>query len=340
VSTVIQTGTEGRTGREKVLLACDLGGTRLKIGLVRAGTVLARTLEPARSRQGLASHLPVLRSAWLRLLGQAGLNLENCAAISVAFPSLIDAATGRVLAEYGKYADAMDLDLRAWGRRELGLPLVIENDARMALIGEWQAGAGRDCNNVVMMTLGTGLGTAALIEGRVLRGRHGQAGVLGGHITVRHGGRPCTCGNLGCAEAEASTAALAALAASRPDFAASVLAREAVLDFAGVFRHAAGGDACAAALRDHSLQVWSSLAVNLIHAYDPEVVILGGGIMASAETVLPAVRRHVDRHAHTPWGKVRVLASQLGDDAALVAGEWLMREKATADAESAFQEQP
>ena len=94
-----------------------------------------------------------------------------------------------------------------------------------------------------------------------------------------------------------------------------------------MFRLAASGDGCARALRDHSLLVWSSLAVSLIHAYDPELVILGGGVMASAEVILPAVRDHVRRHAHSPWGQVRVLASQLGDRAALVAGEWLLQDQ-------------
>ena len=309
------------------ILACDLGGTRMKIGIIRDGNVLAQTVEPANSKAGLAPQLPVLKTAWLRLLGALKLTPRACSGISMGFPSLVDTKTGRVLAEYGKYADAMALDLRAWSHRELGLPLAIENDARMALIGEWRAGAGRGVDNLVMMTLGTGLGTCAIIEGRVLRGKHGQAGVLGGHLTVRYGGRRCSCGNVGCAEAEASTAFLAELARTRSNFAASALAREPVLDFAAVFKHAAAGDACAVALRDHSIQVWATLAVNLIHAYDPEMVILGGGIMASAEVILPAVRAYVARHAHTPWGKVQVVASQLSDNAALVAGEWLVKEQ-------------
>lgn len=309
------------------ILACDLGGTRMKIGVVRDGVVLAQTVEPANSKAGLAPQLPVLKAAWLRLLGELKLTPRDCAGVSIAFPSLIDTATGRVLAEYGKFADAMSLDLRDWARKEFNLPLAIENDARMALIGEWRAGAGRGVDNLVMMTLGTGLGVCAIIEGRVLRGKHGQAGVLGGHLTVRYGGRVCSCGNVGCAEAEASTAFLAELAKARSDFAASALAREPVLDFAAVFKHAAAGDACAVALRDHNIHVWATLAVNLIHAYDPEMVILGGGIMASAEVILPAIRTHVARHAHTPWGKVQVVASQLGDNAALVAGEWLLKEQ-------------
>jgi glucokinase len=309
------------------VLACDLGGTRMKIGVVREGRVLAHTVEPAHSRHGLAPRLPAIKAAWLRLLEELTLSTADCAGISVAFPSLINTATGRVLAEYGKFADAPALDLRAWASSEFGLPLAIDNDARMAMIGEWRSGAGRGCNDLVMMTLGTGLGVSALIEGRVLRGRHSQAGVLGGHTTVRYGGRPCTCGNLGCAEAEASTAFLAELAATRADLETSALAREPVLDFAAVFRWAATGDACAVGLRDRSLLVWSTLAVNLIHAYDPERLIVGGGIMASADVVLPAMRDYIHRHAHTPWGQVSIRASELGDAAALLAGEWLLQEQ-------------
>lgn len=309
-----------------MVLACDLGGTRLKIGVVRDGRVLAHTVEPARSHLGLAPQLPVLKAAWLRLLGELQLGLADCAGVAVAFPSLVDNTTGRILAVYGKYSDSMEIDLRAWARVELGLPLAIENDARMALIGEWRAGAGRGCDNLVMITLGTGLGVCAVVEGRVMRGKHGQAGVLGGHLTVRYGGRRCNCGNLGCAEAEASTAFLRQLAEDSADWGRSSLRTATTLGYAEVFAQAAAGDACARALREHSLLVWASLAVNLIHAYDPEVLILGGGVMASVDAILPAVTDHVHRHAHTPWGKVRVVASTLGDSAALLAGEWLLRE--------------
>lgn len=308
------------------VLACDLGGTRMKIGVVRDGRVLAHTVEPANSQLGLAPQLPVLKAAWLRLLGGLQLTLADCAGVTVGFPSLVDNATGCVLLQGGKFADAGGLDLRAWARAELGLPLALENDARMALIGEWRAGAGRGYNNLVMMTLGTGLGTCAIIEGRVLRGKHGQAGVLGGHVTVRYGGRLCSCGNIGCAEAEASTAFLRQQAESSADWGLSSLRRADPLDYAQIFQHAAAGDACAAALRDHSIRVWSTLAVNLIHVCDPEIVILGGGIMASAEVILPAVTDYVHRHAHTPWGQVGVVPSALGDHAALIAGDWLLQE--------------
>jgi glucokinase len=309
-----------------IVLACDFGGTRIKIGVVSNGRVLAKTVRAARSKQGLAPQLPVLRATWLELLARSGLKPRDCAGIGVAFPSLVNNASGRVLAEYGKYRDAPELDLRRWAASEFDLPLAIENDARMALIGEWQAGAGRGCDNLVMMTLGTGLGTAVLMEGTLLQGRHGQAGVLGGHLTVRYGGQPCSCGNLGCAEAEASTAFLGGLASRTPGFESSPLSHAATLNYAVVFKLAAAGDPSALALREHSLRVWGALAVNLIHAYDPDRLIVGGGIMAGADVVLPALRNHVERYAHTPWGKVEVVAGQLGDRSALLAAEWLVGE--------------
>jgi glucokinase len=309
------------------VLACDLGGTRSKLAVVRDGRVLAQSIVPSNSKHGLAPLLPTIRTEWLRLLDESDLNLDDCAGVGVSFPSLIDHASGRILDCYGKFEDAMNLDLRAWSKAELGLPLAIENDARMACIGEWRHGAGRGCENLVMVTLGTGLGTAVIMDGRVLRGVHGQAGALGGHLTVRYGGRPCTCGNVGCAEAEASSFSLADLAAAHPGFIDSPLANEPHIDFAVVFRLAAGGDACAISLRDHNLRVWASLAVSLIHAYDPELLLFGGGIMASADVILPAIRDYVAKHAHTPWGSVRLEASALGDQAALVAAGWLLDEQ-------------
>ena len=310
-----------------MVIACDLGATRIKLGLLCDNRVLAQGTIPSRSAQPLARRLPALGRAIRQLCAKQGIALRDCAGLSFSMATLVDVASGRVLAEYGRFRDMPTLDLRAWAKAEFGLPLALENDARMAAIGEWRQGAGRGCDNLVMITLGTGLGTGVVMEGRVVRGKHGQAGCLGGHLTLRYGGRLCGCGNIGCAEAEASTAFLSDLAAGLRSFKRSPLRQAKTLNYGLVFKHAAAGDPSAVQLRDHSLLVWSSLAVSLIHAYDPEMVILGGGIMAGAEVVLPAVREHVRRYAHTPWGKVRVEASTLGDQAALVGGEWLLREQ-------------
>lgn len=310
----------------KPTLAVDFGGRRIKLGLVQDGVVVAQQVLPARAEEPLPARLKAVATVLRDLCQQHALRPESCAGIGLAYPSIIDTEHARILDHFGKFGDASTLDLRAWARAELGLPLAIDNDARMALIGEWRHGAGRGCGNVVMITFGTGIGTAVIQEGRVLRGVHGQAGILGGHLTTCLGGHPCVCGNIGCAEAEASTWALDRLVRERPNFADSALASEAEIDFAAVFGLATAGDACARALRDHALQVWSALAVNLIHAYDPERLVLGGGVMASRDIILPAIREHVERHAHTPWGRVNVVASELGDRAALLGCEWLVQE--------------
>jgi glucokinase len=307
-----------------IALVADIGGTRIKLGLIRERRVIAHRWIAANSSEGLATQLPRIASAVESLCRDAGIAVRDCTAFAVAFPSLIDSVSLRPRDVYGKYPDAPQLDLPLWSRETLGLKLLMENDARMALLGEWQVGAGRGSDDLVMVTLGTGLGTAVLVEGRLMRGKHGQAGVLGGHLTVQQNGRRCTCGNSGCAEAEASTSVLPRIAAEVTGFSVSPLSRCEVIDYATVFGLAHEGDACSMYLRDRSLQIWSSMIVNLVHAYDPERVIVGGGIMAGDVGFFAELKHRVLAHAHTPWGHVEVVPGQLGDTAALLGGEFMI----------------
>ena len=101
-------------------------------------------------------------------------------------------------------------------------------------------------------------------------------------------------------------------------FTSSRLAQKEVLDYAALFRAAAQGDKLAIELRDRSLRVWSAALVNLIHAYDPEAAIIGGGIMRSGKTILPPMRRYVSKHAWTPWGNVKIKPAALGNNAGML----------------------
>ncbi len=313
------------------VLACDFGGRRIKLGVIRRGQVAASRVLPAHADQPLARRLPEVSQSLREMCRDLNLPIEECRGVGISYPSIIDPTTGQILDEFGKYGVVRSRDLHDWSDAEFGLPVVIENDARMALIGEWREGAGRGCDNVAIMTLGTGLGAAAVMQGNPVRGRHGQAGILGGHFTVQLGGRTCVCGNQGCAEAEASTSVLDALVQQTPEFGNSQLANESELSYEAIFRCAAAGDSCAQKISDHSLNVWGAMAVNLIHAYDPEILILGGGIMGSEQIVLPAILNWVQKYAHTPWGSVRIVPSQLGDGAALIAAEWLVAEQLRTD---------
>jgi glucokinase len=247
--------------------------------------------------------------------------------LGLTFPGLVDPAVNQVRATYGKWDDASGIDLGAWAKARFSLPLVMENDTRLALLGEWRAGAGIGCDNLVLITLGTGLGTAAIVEGNLLTGVHGQAGILGGHFSTNRQGARCTCGNIGCAEAEASTWALARIAAEHPEFAASALRMCDSVDYSAVFGLARQGDSCALALKAHAIAVWAQMIVNLIHAYDPERIIVSGGVAAGADDFFDDLKAAILSHAHTPWGRVDIVIGDLGASAALLGLDALARQR-------------
>jgi glucokinase len=188
----------------------------------------------------------------------------------------------------------------------------------MALLGESYAGAASGFTDVVMMTLGTGIGGVAMIEGKLLRGKHAQAGCLGGHTPAVFNGRPCTCGAIGCAEAEASGWSLPMIIKDWPAATDSALSRYSNVGFKELFEEAARGDTVAVAIRDRCLNVWAATAVGLVHAYDPEMIVIGGGVMKSADAIIPHIESYVHKYAWTPWGKVQVRASELGNSAVLM----------------------
>jgi glucokinase len=309
-------------------LAIDLGGTHATCAVVDERTLLAAETLVTDRGKGLQPLLPVFMDTFRNLLGSAGVAARECAGVALGFAGLVDTKTGQVLSTNEKYDDALGVDLPAWSRDSFGLPFRIENDARMALLGEVYAGAAQGVADVVMITLGTGIGGATMIEGKLLRGKHAQAGCLGGHIPVLFTGRKCTCGSIGCAEAEASGWALPLIAKEWPGFGQSALARHPDLGFKELFEDAEKGDAVATAIRDRCLHVWAADAVGLVHMYDPEVIVVGGGVMKSAAVILPYVQNYVTKYAWTPWGKVQVRAAKLGNHAGLLGAIPLLSENA------------
>jgi len=298
-------------------IGIDLGGSHATIALVKDDQILGSHRVSLDSAQPLRPALDLFAEAIRQLLAELQLQATNCEGLALGFCGLADARIGRVVSTNKKYEDAPSIDFETWSRQELGLRFAIENDARMALLGERHAGAARGCDNVVMITLGTGIGGAAMIEGKLLRGRHAQAGCLGGHLPAKVGGRPCTCGAIGCLEAEASGWSLPFLASEWPGFSASRLAGEENIDFKTLFALADSGDRVAVEVLDYCLKVWAAGAVGLIHAYDPERIVIGGGVMRNAAIILPYIQAYVNQHAWTPWGKVEIVAAQLGNNAGL-----------------------
>ena len=224
----VEPGTTRRLGGFVKALAIDLGGTHATCAIVEDRSMLASEVVATDGTVGLRPVLPEIVRAFHRLLEHTRTNISDCLGLAFSFCALVDSRTSQILSTNQKYDDAQGFDFAAWAKGELGLRMRLENDARMALLGERYAGAGRGFDDIVMTTLGTGIGGAAMIGGKLLRGKHAQAGCLGGHIPVQFGGRQCTCGAIGCAEAEASGWSLPLIAADWPGFAESRLAQERV----------------------------------------------------------------------------------------------------------------
>ena len=165
-------------------LAIDLGGSHATCAIVDERSILASEIVTTDGTVGLRPVLPEIVRAFHRLLEQTRLKASDCLGLGFSFCGLVDSRTSEIVSTNQKYDDAQGFDLEAWAKSELGVRLRLENDARMALLGERYAGAGRGFDDIVMTTLGTGIGGAAMISGKLLRGKHAQAGCLGGHIPV------------------------------------------------------------------------------------------------------------------------------------------------------------
>lgn len=306
-----------------ITIAFDLGGTKIKMGIVQSGKLLDWTSVKANSDRGLVQGLPSLEKEMNALLDKNNLGRKDIDGVGIASPGLVNTDEMKVISINEKYADIIDFDLTEWAHTTWGAPLFLENDARAALAGEWQAGAGKGCDNIVGLTLGTGLGTSAVMQGNLVRGKHFQAGILGGHFIVNVNGTQCNCGNIGCAEAEASTWNLKNLASKEPIWKCSPLSEMDVVDYKAVFDLADSGDKLSLQVRQHGLDIWSSTVINMIHAYDPEMVVLNGGIMARSDVIIPYLQQKVDSQAWLGWGKVKIVKAENLNTAALLGVAYL-----------------
>lgn len=295
----------------------DLGGTRIKTGLIKGGEILASSVLKANPDKSLRTLLPQLKEEIIRLSEMKRVQLQ---AIGLAFPGIVDSDKNKVIDTSGKYTDAPSIDMIRWTKETFGIPFRMDNDARLACLGEWRYGAGKGTSDMVMLTLGTGIGTAAIIDGKLLRGRHFQAGILGGHMVIDYKNKTdkCSCGRYGCAEAVASMWMIENKATQHPLFKKSLLAKADQIDWKTILILSEQEDELAEILKRHCLEVWAMELVNLVHAYDPEKVVIGGGISHAEQTILPYFRKALKEQAWCPRGIAEIHKTKFPDTAALL----------------------
>lgn len=289
------------------VLALDLGGTVLKAAVVGSdGTVYSRHLTPSCEQQGLDAWSGAARRAARRALSASGVTAER---IGLSLPGAVDANRAVLVDLVERIPEARDVDLRKLFST-MGLPLAADNDARAALRAERRWGRAMAAQSTVMLTVGTGLGGAALVDGRQPGGDPILSGNQLGHFVLEIDGAACVCGNRGCAETLASGSGLLRLA--REHGLEADDARE-------IFESARAGNRIAIGAVDRFRAALIASVVNAIHAYQPELVLLAGGVMQAAAGMMPAIRRTVDERAWTiPRGRVRIELSSLGNDSGIL----------------------
>jgi glucokinase len=297
----------------------DIGGSRVKLGVLSGNGGLrdgaTRPIGPSTSVSALTA---TIERETVRLLGRHG--DADCAGVGIGLPGIVESGFGaRHLP--GKLPGLEGHPLRQDLEARVGLPVSCLNDGAAATLGEWRYGRGVGVQDLVMLTLGTGVGSGVVMNGHLLTNRHLGTGGGVGHFTLEVGGRRCLCGNRGCPETRVSAPAVTAAAADHlrrgvgSSLAQAFRQDPGSVGFSALVAAALDGDSLSRELMADFARDLGATVVSAIAAYNPEVVIIGGGMAAAAEAYLPAVQAYVDEHAwvYPPSRRIEVRRASLGE---------------------------
>jgi glucokinase len=282
---------------EFLAIGVDIGGTGIKAAVVDLrGDLLEKFHEPS------PRTIPALREFVHSVVKRADAPLRG---IGVGCKGIIDASSTRVKCSPGDL-HFLEGQLLSEVIGVNALPVCAENDARVALIGEVLWGAARGRRDVVMLTLGTGVGGAVLVDGVMLQGANGAAGHLG-HTTIDPRGALCICGNYGCLETYFSSRAIESDYWAHMHRAApaklSISSSGEVPNPEAIFRAAADGDECARYVVDRALEYLGAAIVSFLHTFDPEIFVLGGNIVAAGPQLIAPIEGQIARRTKTLLGR-------------------------------------
>jgi glucokinase len=294
-------------------IGLDLGGTNLRAAAIdRSGNLLDRVSGKTAWSAGreailseMTDELRTLRERW---------GAKELAGIGVAVPGFIQLKEG-VIRNSNNLASLENFPIRDEISRRLGAPVILENDANAAGLGEKWIGAGRGVDDLVLLTLGTGIGGAIIANGKLLRGSLGMAGELG-HITVVANGNPCGCGNRGCVEKHASATAVTAMA--------KLLGLGDGLSAKDVYDLAIAGNEKARTIFVSMGEALGIALAMLINTFNFPLYLLSGGVLGAWDLFAPAMLAEARWRSFTfRTADTRVEKAELGDDAGLFGAAYL-----------------
>ena len=326
---------------EPVALVMDLGGTWMRAALaIRGGDLLWKARVPSNSHEGREAVIARAESLLNRGISEVG-NRE-IVGIGMAVAGPVNFATGTMYSPPQiPFLDGVSFKsvLETGGVRPPGVewPILVDNDATLAALGEYTYGSGVGARTLVYITISTGIGGGVVMDGRPLRGAHGMAGELG-HMSVDRNGPLCKCGHIGCLEAFASGTAIADAARRYVEEGGASLMGDMVsgdssrMSAETVFAAAARDDPAAKEILEDVSQALGAGLVNILHIFNPDIIVIGGGVSGNWDYLLPRVQTYIQAHAMSHVLKLgyKLVVSSLGDDIGLVGAAALVWQESSA----------
>jgi glucokinase len=318
---------------DRPILGIDLGGTKIRTGLIdRDGTVLYSDYQPTLADEGPEVVIQRIIAGVERVLAQADLGHDGISAIGVGAPGPLDIPRG-LLIEPPNLPGWCDVPLRDIVGARIGAPTYLENDANAAAIGEYLYGAGQGTRNMIYVTVSTGIGGGLILNGRIYHGVSGGAGEIG-HMTILPYGPHCGCGNRGCLEALASGTAIAREGQEVIDrgIPAAIGSQGGQVSAKDVVDAMHSGDAYARQIVAQAMAYLGIGMANLVNLFNPERLVIGGGLTALGDDMLIPVRRAIRLRAFpSASAQVAVALAQLGPEVGVIGAAgaaWMAAQQA------------
>jgi glucokinase len=305
-------------------IGVDLGGTKMLVGVVDSGRTV--TYEGRESSTGMSEERLVEDLA--RELQEAKDARPDVVAAGLGIPATIDHDRG--VAIHAVNLTITDVPIRDLMQERIGLPVFVDNDANVAALAEHLYGAGRGAQDVVMLTVGTGIGGGLVLGGEVYRGSSGAGAELG-HIVIIEDGLPCqgNCPNHGCVETYASGTAIAregtAAAEREPDSPLGKALAKGPIKGRTVTDLALGGDPLATEVVAQAGRHLGTALASLANIFDPDVFVIGGGVSAVGDLLLDPAREELRSRALPPMNRAPVKLAELGPQAGMIGAAAMAR---------------
>lgn len=312
-------------------IGIDLGGTNIAVGVIDEnlkiiGRGLRKTNAPRPYEQVFADIIAAAEDA----IRDAGITVEELASIGLGTPGSVDKAAG--LITYANNLDFRNVPAAELLQSYFGRPVYIENDANAAALGECRAGAGEGCDSFVMITLGTGVGSGIIVDGKVIEGVNFAAGEMG-HMVIRMDGELCSCGRRGCWESYASARALVRQTKDSMqhdqgsvmwDLAGNTLSN---VNGRTAFDAMRKGDPSGKKVVDTYIRYVAVGLINIINTFQPAMICIGGGIANEKETLMAPLRKYTERERYSLYARkqTRLIVAELGNDAGIYGAALLER---------------